>query len=256
MIRCRAFLTIFMFLPVVTACSSDSNSFPPMPEAASTTNDAPAASSRLSGSVIFQGEAPEPGPITVGGDAYCKKNAMGIYQNERTVTVDGKLRNVIVYVKSGYEKRTYPVPIDPVVLDQQGCVYMPRVLTVMKGQKLRILNGDPTFHNVHALADGRSEFNIAQPSKGSDDIQTFSRVAMPFKIGCDFHGWMVAYAGVFEHPFHTTSGETGKYELKLPPGKYEIVAWHPKYGEQKSAVEVGEAPAELNFMFSATGASK
>ena len=32
--------------------------------------------------------------------------------------------------------RTYKVPEQPVVLDQQRCVYLPRVLTLMKGQRL------------------------------------------------------------------------------------------------------------------------
>jgi len=123
----------------------------------------------------------------------------------------------------------------------------------MKGQKLKVLNGDPTFHNVHAEAGGNTVFNIAQAAKGAEDIQTFSKAVMPVRIGCDFHNWMVAYAGVFEHPFHTTSGDTGKYELRLPPGKYEVVAWHEKFGEQAASVEVAaNASVEQDFTFSAS----
>jgi hypothetical protein len=59
---------------------------------------------------------------------------------------------------------------------------------------------------------------------------------------------MVSYVGVFEHPFHTTSGDTGKYELRLPPGKYEIAAWHEKFGEQVASVEVAaNASARTRF---------
>jgi len=38
--------------------------------------------------------------------------------------------------------------------------------------------------------------------------------------------------------------------LKLPPGKYEIAAWHEKYGEKVSSVEVGaDTPFQLDFSF-------
>jgi hypothetical protein len=65
---------------------------------------------------------------------------------------------------------------------------------------------------------------------------------------------MIAYAGVFEHPFHTTSGDTGTYELRLPPGKFEIVAWHEKFGEQAASIEgAPNAMVELDFKFPAIG---
>jgi hypothetical protein len=125
------------------------------------------------------------------------------------------------------------------------------VLTIMKGQKLRILNSDPTFHNVHAKTADHAAFNIGQASKGVEDIQSFSRTAMPYRIGCDFHDWMIAYAGVFDHPFHTTSGDRGTYELRLPPGKYEIVAWHEKFREMVAFIDVlANDSLELNFQFS------
>ena len=120
-----------------------------------------------------------------------------------------------------------------------------------EGQKLRILNSDPTFHNVHAHSDSGTVFNIPQAQKAAEDFQTFSRTGSRSGIGCDFHSWMASYVGVFEHPFHTTTGETGKFELRLPPGKYELVAWHERLGEQVSSLEVAaNSSREVNFTFS------
>ena len=213
--------------------------------------DPTTATARVFGKVILQGKPIVP-PLKIGRDEFCKKNAKRIFQHETQVNEDGTIRDVILYVRSGYEGRSYKVPEEPVVLDQQLCIYLPSALTLMKGQKLRILNSDPTFHNVHAQTEGGiDEFNIAQASQGAEDIQTFSRTAMPVRIGCDFHDWMVSFVGVFEHPFHTTSGERGKYELLLPPGKYELVAWHEKHGEQVSPLEVAANDSlEMNFTFS------
>jgi plastocyanin len=211
------------------------------------------ATARVYGNVLFEGKLPENPAVTVGGDQLCKMNAVNIWNSMAMATSNGKLRNAIIYVRSGHEGRSYPVSTATVILDQQGCIYTPHVFTVMKGQNVRILNSDATFHNVHATEGERTEFNIAQASKGVENTQTFSRAGLPFRIGCDLHKWMAAYAGVFEHPFHTTSGESGSYELRLPAGKYEIVAWHEKYGEQSSRLDVQENGAsELNFKFNAS----
>ena len=173
------------------------------------------------------------------GDQFCKMNALDIFKHEGSLTEGGAIRNVIIYVRSGYQGRTYKVPEQPVVLDQQRCVYLPRVLTLMKGQRLKILNSDPTFHNVHAR--GRAALSSILPAlKGRGRHSDVSRAAMPFRIGCDFHTWMVSYAGVFQHPFHTTSNNGGKYELRLPSGEYEIVAWHEKFGEKVATLDVSE----------------
>lgn len=213
--------------------------------------DPSTATARVWGGVFLEGPAPKTPPMTIGGDPLCKMTAAKIFAAESLVTADGKLRDVIVYVRSGHEGKSYSPPETPVVLDQQGCVYTPRAITLMKGQKVRILNSDPTLHNVHAKDGDRNEFNFPQAAQGAEDIKTFSHAAMPFRIGCDFHEWMSAYAGVFEHPFHAATGDTGKYELRLPPGKYEIVAWHHKAVEKISMVELSEGGAtQLDFRFS------
>ncbi len=215
--------------------------------------DPATATGRVSGSIDFEGARPEAPTLTIGGDPLCKMNAVKIRDDKALLTPTGAVRNVIVYVRSGFEGRSYTPPAEPVVIDQQGCVYTPHVFSVMKGQKVRILNSDDVFHNVHAQEGARTEFNIAQAKAGAEDVKTFSRAAMPFRIGCDFHRWMSAYGGVFEHPFHTTTGNSGRYELHLPPGKYEIVAWHEELGEQAATVEVPEKkPIQLNFKFTAS----
>lgn len=242
-----------LLLPLVASACGSSDI--PVPSDKPQTFDPSTATARVFGTVSLEGEKPGLGSVTIRQDKFCQANGKNILKRGALFTEDGTLRNVIVYVRSGLEGRTYPVPSEPVVLDQQECVYLPHALTLMKGQQLKILNSDPTFHNVHAQAEGKTEFNIPQPTKGTVSIQTFSRAAMPpFRIGCDFHNWMAAYVGVFEHPFHMATGDAGKFELKLPPGKYEIAAWHEKFGEMVSTAELASnASLELNFKFPAAG---
>ena len=121
----------------------------------------------------------------------------------------------------------------------------------MTNQKLTVRNSDNTFHNVHAMPIANPVVNWAQPNMGMENVVTFVHPEMPFQIGCDSHRWMGAWVGIFDHPFHTTSGDKGTYELRLPPGKNEIAAWHEKYGEQSVRLEVADkTEKELNFTFS------
>jgi plastocyanin len=236
---------ILLTLGSVPGCSSEKQSVP-----AVAAYDPATATARVYGSIKFEGTPPEITPIHAGGSLYCVQNARGLVDEKVSLTSDGKLRNVIIYVKSGQEGRTYEAPSEAVVLDQQKCAYVPHVLTMMTNQKLSVRNSDPTFHNVHGASQTNPAFNIAQADKGAENTLTFEKAEAPFHIGCDLHRWMGAFVGVFDHPFHTTSGMSGDYELRLPPGKYEIVAWHEKFGEKTVQVEVAEnSKRELNFEF-------
>jgi hypothetical protein len=63
---------------------------------------------------------------------------------------------------------------------------------------------------------------------------------------------MSAFAGVFDHPFHTTSAATGTYSISVPPGTYEIMTWHEEYGEMGTSVTVSDGETvDLDFTYSA-----
>lgn len=219
--------------------------------------DSSSASTRVSGTILFEGPRPEPAPVRMGGSLFCVRHGQGRTSQRVSITEDNKLQNVIVYVRSGHEGRVYTVPSDPVILDQKDCVYVPRVVTLMAGQPLEIGNSDDTFHNVHAESSVNRPFNLVQAVMGSKNTEIFSKAEAPFRIGCDMHPWMSTYVGVFDHPFHTTVNAEGFYSINLPPGKFEIVAWHEKYGAKTASVETrASQTTELNFTFSESGAAE
>jgi plastocyanin len=249
-----AIIVLFILPLVVSGCGSSSPEDLVASKIASKVPNGPppydpaSATVRIFGNIVMKGAPKAPPPLTI-GDRFCRGNAKALWEAQALTAENGQVRDAIVFIKSGFEKRAYPIPSEPVVLDQQGCIYLPHMLTLMKGQKLRILNGDATFHNVHARHEAGDAFNIAQAQKGAEDFQTFNRSAI-FHVGCDFHNWMSAYAGVFDHPFHTTA-RNGTYELRVPPGKYEVVAWHEKFGEQTFAIDAtADRSVERNFEFS------
>ena len=168
----------------------------------------------------------------------------------------GTLANVFVYVKSGLEGRSFPVPAEPVVLDQQQCWYVPRVVGVRVGQPLQVLNSDPLLHNVRAAAAVNEPFNQGQPVQGMRFSHTFSteEVMVPFK--CDVHAWMAAWVGVVNHPYFAVTGPSGEFSLpNLPAGTYTVEAWHEAAGTQTASVTVSaQGTATLSMTFTVPSA--
>jgi hypothetical protein len=83
----------------------------------------------------------------------------------------------------------------------------------------------------------------------------FEKKEILLPVKCDVHKWMGAYIAVVDNPFATISAEDGKYELKLPAGKFEITAIHEKYGKQTMMVEVKDGDkTPMNFTFKASDA--
>jgi hypothetical protein len=247
-------ITASVFLLVAAGCGGgDEFELPQSPAEAPAgpAYDAASATATVSGRAVLEGEEPEMPFLQMGSDRYCQQAGLGLVSEEVVASDDGGLRNVIVYIRSGHDPSlTYTVPAQPVVLDQRRCVYVPRVLTLMTGQDLRILNSDMAVHNIHAEVGTSTLFNFAQRSGPQEDVRTFEDPAMPLHIGCDYHDWMDTWLGVFDHPFHTISGEAGRFSLSLPPGEYELVAWHERYGEQVTRVTLGSGEsAEVAFTF-------
>ncbi len=206
----------------------------------------------LKGVVKFKGEAPKPRLISMKADRQCDAMHGGkpVTAEDVVVNQNGTLKWVFVYVKEGV-KGKYSPPAEPVVLDQQGCLYHPHVFGIMVGQKLEVRNSDPLLHNVHSTPKKNKPFNIGQPVKGMKSYYTFTvpEVMVPFK--CDVHPWMSAYAGVLDHPFFSVTDDKGEFEIKnLPPGTYTIEAWHEKLGTQTQTITVkaGETKS-IEFTF-------
>jgi len=197
------------------------------------------ATATISGKISFEGVPPPNSPVQMSTDPYCLLHSADYATLETVKVSDGGLENVIIYVSSGLLPGvTYTAPTTPIELDQLNCHYIPHVLTMMTQQRLTVRNSDMTLHNVHAWSEKNPQFNVGQPVMDMVNVTTFAYPEMPLVIRDDVHRWESAFVGVFDHPFHTVSKSGGLFELKLPPGYYEITAWHEKYGQKTMMVGV------------------
>lgn len=220
---------------------------------AASTASGPTGDASISGVIHFTGAAPSNPKIDMSQEQPCQAKHSTPPTDPQYVVADGKLGNVFVYVKNGLPAgATYTAPDAAVEIDQDGCLYHPRVFGLMTNQKLLIKNTDPVLHNIKAVPKENRGFNISQPSAGMQTTRTFGTPEVMVPLECNVHGWMHAYVGVLPHPFFSTSGTDGAFSIKnLPPGTYTIEAWHEKLGVQTANVTVGAGEAKTqDFTFS------
>jgi hypothetical protein len=151
------------------------------------------------------------------------------------VAAGGGLKNVVVHIK---DAPIVPMTaIEPAVLDQVRCQYVPHVLAMRLGQTLRVKNSDPTLHNVQLMGEKNPRINRGFTTVGHIDLSLKQPELLQAK--CDVHPWMTAYVAVFDHPYFAVTADDGSFEIgRLPAGTYTLIAWHERFGEIEQEVTV------------------
>ena len=139
-------ILIFSFSFFLTGCNSHTAA---VSEAGTTSQPQapavdPATSATISGTVNFDGEPPSARVIDMSNDPGCKGQA----ESEQVVVNEGRMANVLVYVKSGLPAGSYDPPEQSVSIKQEGCRYVPHVAAIMVGQPVNFQDSDQTLHNI------------------------------------------------------------------------------------------------------------
>jgi plastocyanin len=216
---------------------------------------APATSDKgdVKGTVVVTGKIPPMEDLKRNSDAFCAKKQM---KDESVVAgKKGELANVLVHVNG---LPATPPPSEKVTLSQEDCMYRPRVLGIVDGQKLEIKNGDPVLHNVHTYEGARTLFNMAQVPGTPSMERTFTQNGVMLKFKCDIHQWMTGFIWVQNNGAFAVSDKDGKFEIKdVPVGTWDVEAWHERFGTKTGKVTVAKGkPAEVKFEFSENTAAK
>ena len=130
----------------------------------------------VKGKVNYVGKPPKAKRLRMDADPVCAASHREAAKAESfIVDADGNLANVIVYLEGvSYSGKT---PTEPVILDQNGCIYSPHVIGLRAGQPLKILNSDATMHNIHGLPKVNREFNFGMPKSLKEKSVTFNTVS-------------------------------------------------------------------------------
>ena len=197
----------------------------------------PAAAGTLSGTVRLSGAPEEPRKLPVTTDhAICGQEKVA---EDLILSGAGGIRNVVVSLQTPPSDTTWKTPWPSAQMDQQQCVFIPRVVIVPVGGTVEFLNGDRLLHNIRSRNTANTTFNRTQPKDRTIPI-AFTKPEI-IRVNCDLHPWMRAWVVVAEHPFYAVTDDSGKFAITgIPPGKYTLQLWQEALGTMTRDVTVRE----------------
>jgi hypothetical protein len=133
--------------------------------------------------------------------------------------------NTVVFLRGVTRGKAMDLPEARATLDQHTCRYLPHILLVPQGGTLKIKSSDPVLHTVQMF--GVATNNVPFPFQNQFIPVTLNRNGV-VELKCNAgHVWMNANLLVVKHPYYAVTDEHGEFKLTdVPPGEYEIVAWH------------------------------
>jgi len=114
-------------------------------------------------------------------------------------------------------------------LTQKDRRFAPEVVVVPVGSTVSFPNNDPIFHNVFSLSKVKP-FDLGYYPDGQTRLVRFDKPGL-VQVYCHLHADMGAAILVLDTAQWTRPSDRGSFSLQdVPPGNYELVAWHRTAG--------------------------
>jgi len=196
----------------------------------------------ISGTVKWSGERAKALTLGITKDiSACDPEKDGTRDLERLVIgPEGGVANTVVYLHGVTKGKAWDLPESRRTLDQVHCRYVPHISLVQAGGDLGMKSSDPILHTVRMM--GAVDYNLPFPMNNVVLTRPMHKAGI-VDLKCNAgHIWMNGVIFIVNHPYYAVTDEHGAFRLTdVPPGEYEIVAWHEgwRVAREEPVLDVG-----------------
>jgi len=174
---------------------------------------------------------------------------------EFRVSKDGGFQDVVVAVVG--VKRGKKFDYTPEI-DVETCRISPFVVPIRNHHPISLVNKDPITHDIqgYTLQDDYTFAMFNKPMVA--DSTAVKQIVLRqghyiFRTQCGVHDFMQSWGMAVGNPYFAVTGADGSFAIPdLPPGTYDVIAWHPYMKVQAHKITVPEnGRIDLNFRFDA-----
>lgn len=182
--------------------------------------------------VVYDGKAPELKPLDGSKEPFCAP--LPLPDQRMVVGKDGGLANVafIMDMRKSEATDIHPdlakPPAKAVVVDNNGCLFTPRMAFVQTGQTVVVTNSDQCGHNAKLDPFSNDPVNQVVPIGGKIELVfNDAERSNTTEIACTIHPWMKAHLIIRDHPYVGISDEDGVLTIEnLPVGEVTFKIVH------------------------------
>ncbi|MCZ6801903.1 MAG: carboxypeptidase-like regulatory domain-containing protein [Nitrospirae bacterium] len=209
----------------------------------------------IKGRVTLSGKPPDPKAfnlVTYPDPEYCGKISNGHgwrLLRDFVVAEDGALQGVVVFLEDVKVGKTFSLSIPRI--EARNCQFLPFTTVIRSGHGVEVVNMDPVMHDIQAYETSRKNgtrvlFNSPLPFNPRHDrrdlhathghkpgrslVQQFqlNKGRKTFVMQCGFHAYMESWAFAVDNPYYGFTDSKGGFVIEdIPPGSYDVRAWHP-----------------------------
>ena len=158
------------------------------------------------------------------------------------VSEDSGLKDVVVTLE--HVEAGKPFNKEPILINSEDCKFLPDVNVVRQGEAFKVNNLDAVMHNsqVYQAERGKIIQNLPIPPESiTDGKVTFQRKYKIFQMICGMHEFMQTWGYRIQNPYYFITKLGGEFKLdNIPPGDYELNAWHYLMKPQSQRIHVAK----------------